>query len=161
MPAIVEFPEVVREAVKVFGPLFPNEPQRRHFAEYLTGLFVAEHKNVTAINREFAETTDPSCLNRFLTDAAWDVEALNRARLAFLQQDTDTSYHPRGVIALDNTLIDHDGKLIADVGWFWDHVDQRNMIAHDYLIANYVCASGKHYPLHFRRFRRLCILNPL
>jgi hypothetical protein len=154
MPAIVEFPEVVREAVKVFGPLFPNEPQRRHFAEYLTGLFVAERKNVTAINREFAETTDPSCLNRFLTDAAWDVEALNRARLALLQKDADTRYHPRGVIAIDNTLIDHDGKLIADVGWFWDHVDQRNMIAHDYLIANYVCSSGKHYPLHFRRFRK-------
>ena len=154
MPAIVEFPQIVQEAVKVFGPLFPNEPQRRHFAEYLTGLFVAECKNVTAINREFAETTDPSCLNRFLTDAAWDVEALNNARLALLQRDADTRYHPRGVIAIDNTLIGHDGKLIADVGWFWDHVDQRHMIAHDYLFGNYVCPSGKHYPLHFRRFRK-------
>ncbi len=28
------------------------------------------------------------------------------------------------------------------------------MIAHDYLIANHVCSSGKHYPLHFRRFRK-------
>ena len=27
-------------------------------------------------------------------------------------------------------------------------------MAHDYLIANYVCASGKHYPLEFRRFRK-------
>jgi hypothetical protein len=154
MPAIVEFPQIVQEAVKVFGPLFPNEPQRRHFAEYLTGLFVAQRKNVTAINREFAETTDPSCLNRFLTDADWDVETINDARLAFLQRDQDTRYHPRGVIALDNTLIDHEGKLIEDVGWFWDHADKRHLIAHDYLIANYVCPSGKHYPLHFRRFRK-------
>jgi hypothetical protein len=58
------------------------------------------------------------------------------------------------VIAIDNTLIDHDGKLIEDAGWFWDHADQRHLIAHDYLIANYVCASGKHYPLEFRRFRK-------
>jgi hypothetical protein len=154
MPAIVEFPHIVQEAVKVFGPLFANEPQRRHFAEYLTGLVVAQCKNVTAINREFAQTTDPSCLNRFITEVEWDVERLKDARLSFLQRDQDTRYHSRGVIALDNTLIDHDGKLIEDVGWFWDHADKRHLIAQDYLIANYVCPSGKHYPLHFRRFRK-------
>ena len=31
---------------------------------------------------------------------------------------------------------------------------QRHKIAHDYVIANYVCASGKYYPLEFRRFRK-------
>src|SRR5271170_5259002 len=92
MAGIVEFPQVVEEALLDFGDLLPNEPQRRHFAEYLTGLFVAERKNVTAINREFAQTTDPSCLNRFLTDADWDVETLNAARLTFLQGEADTRY---------------------------------------------------------------------
>src|SRR5437588_11747175 len=154
MAGSIDYPQVVQEALRTFGDLLPNEPQRRHFAEYLTGLDVAERKNVTAINREFAQTTDPSCLNRFLTAADWDVTGLNQARLDFLQQDADTRYHERGVIALDNTLIDHDGKLIADVGWFWDHADQRYLIAHDYLIANYVCPGGKHYPLDFRRFRK-------
>jgi len=64
MPAIVEFPTIVTEAVEPFGDLFPNEPERRHFAEYLTGLIVAERKNVSAISRQFAQTTDQSCLNR-------------------------------------------------------------------------------------------------
>jgi hypothetical protein len=36
MAAIVEFPHVVQEALHVFSDLLPNEPQRRHFAEYLT-----------------------------------------------------------------------------------------------------------------------------
>ncbi|MCZ7570774.1 MAG: transposase [Ardenticatenaceae bacterium] len=58
------------------------------------------------------------------------------------------------MIAIDNTLIDHEGQLIAAVGWFWDHADKHHLIAHDYLIANYVCASGKHYPLDFRRFKK-------
>ena len=35
MPAIVEFPTVVQDAVEDFGDLFSCEPQRRHFAEYL------------------------------------------------------------------------------------------------------------------------------
>ena len=71
-----------------------------------------------------------------------------------MQQDPATRYSHRGVIAIDDTLIDHDGKLIRDVGWFWDHAEHRHKIAHDYLIANYVCQSGKHYPLDFRRFKK-------
>ena len=154
MPGIIEFPQVVQDAVKQFGDLFANEPQRRHFAEYLTGLMVAERKSVLGINREFAQTTDQSCLNRFLTEVDWDVEALNERRLEWLQRDSSTHYTDRGVIPIDNVLIDHDGKFIKDAGWFWDHADQRNKIAHDYLIVNYVCTSGKHYPLEFRRFRK-------
>jgi hypothetical protein len=154
MPAIVAYPQVVEDALEQFGGLFANEPQRRHFAEYLTGLFVAERKNVTAINREFAQTTDPSCLNRFLTEVDWDVGELNRRRLEWLQEDPSTRYHSRGVIPIDNVLIDHDGKLIEDAGWFWDHAEERYKIAHDYLIINYVCPGGKHYPLEFRRFKK-------
>ena len=154
MPGIIEFPQVVRDAVERFGSVFANEPQRRHFAEYLTGLMVAERKSVLGINREFAQTTDQSCLNKFLTEVDWDVNTLNKQRLKWLQEDSSTRYTDRGVIAIDNVLIDHDGKFIKDVGWFWDHADQRNKIAHDYLFANYVCSSGKHYPLEFRRFRK-------
>ena len=154
MPAIVEFPHVVRQALDEFGDLFYGEPQRRHFAEYLTGLMIAANKTVSGINSEFVETTDQSCLNRFLTDSNWDVMALNARRLECLQQDPATRYSHRGVIAIDDTLIDHDGKFIQDVGWFWDHAEDRHKIAHDYLIANYVCQSGKHYPLDFRRFKK-------
>ncbi len=154
MPAIVEFPQVVREAIEEFGDLFASEPQRRHFGEYLTGLMVADNKTVTGINGEFVETTDQSCLNRFITEAPWDEQALNERRLERMQRDPSTRYSSQGVIALDDTLIDHDGKFIKDVGWFWDHAEERYKIAHDDLIANYVCTSGKHYPLEFRRFKK-------
>jgi hypothetical protein len=154
MAGIIEFPQVVQDALRDFGDLFANEPQRRHFAEYLTGLYVAARKTVTGINAEFARTTDQSCLNRFVHLEAWDVQALNQRRLDLLQQDSETRYGDHGVIAVDNTLIDHTGQLIDDVGWFWDHAEERYKVAHDYLIANYVCPSGKHYPLDFRCFQK-------
>jgi hypothetical protein len=154
MAGIIEFPTVVQEALKQFGDLLPNEPQRRHLAEYLTGLFVAERKNICGINREFAQTTDQSCLNRFATEADWDVHQLNQRRLAWLQEEPSTRYSAQGVIPIDNTLVDHVGQLIEDVGWFWDHAEERYKVAHDYLIINYVCTSGKHYPLDFRRFQK-------
>jgi hypothetical protein len=152
MPAIVQFPKVVEEALEKFGPFFLNEPERKHFAEYLTGLMIAHKKNVSAINREFAMTTDQSCLNRWITEAEWDEEDFNQKRLDWLQETSDTCYSAHGVIPIDNVLIDHSGRCIEDVGYFWDHAEQRNKIAHDYIIVNYVCTSGKHYPLEFYRF---------
>lgn len=154
MPAIVEIPTVVVEGLRDFGDLFANHPQRAHIAEYLTGLMVARKKTVNSMSSEFAVTTDQSCWNRFLNEADWDPQAVNQRRLQALQQDPTTRYHDQGVIALDNMLIDHEGELIEDVGWFWDHAEDRHKIAHDYLFANYVCGSGKHYPLEFRRFKK-------
>jgi len=154
MPTIVDFPTIVQEALTVFGGVFDTEAARRHFAEYLTGLIVAENKTVSGINREFALTTDQSCLNRWLTEVEWDVTALNDRRLAWLQQAPQTRYSVRGVIAIDNTLVTHEGKLIEDVGWFWDHADERHVIAHDYIISNYVCPSKAHYPIEWRRFKK-------
>jgi SRSO17 transposase len=89
MPGIVEFPKLVQDALEHYGDLFDNECQRRHFAEYLTGLIVAERKTVLGIHDEFAQTTDQSCLNRFLTAAPWDVQALNQRRLEQLQKRYD------------------------------------------------------------------------
>jgi len=154
MPTIVDFPTIVQEALTIFGDVFDTEAARRHFAEYLTGLMVAERKTVSGINREFVVTTDQSCLNRWLTEVSWDVQTLNDRRLEWLQRDPKTRYSPRGVIAIDNTLVDHEGKLIEDVGWFWDHADERYVIAHDYLISNYVCPSGTHYPIEWKRFKK-------
>ena len=121
MPAIVRLPHVAQDARDEFADLFANEPQRQHFAEYLTGLMVAHNKTVSGISGEFADATDQSCLNRFLTEVDWDVEELNERRLQLLQKDSTTQYHDQGVIAIDDVMIDHDGKLIEDVGWFWDH----------------------------------------
>ena len=144
MPTIVDFPTVVQEALAVFGEVFDTEAARRHCAEYLTGLMVAENKPVSGINRELALTTDQACLNRWLTEGQWDVMALHDRRLAWRQQAPQTRYRVRGVIAIANTLVTHEGKLIDDVGWCWDHADERPVIAHDYVISNYVCPSGAH-----------------
>jgi hypothetical protein len=109
MPTTVDFPAIVNQALELFGDIFDNEPARRHFAEYLTGLMVAERKNISAINRQFATTTDQSCLNRWLVEAAWDAAALNDRRLAWLQDNPKTRYRPHGVIAIDNTPVSEHG----------------------------------------------------
>jgi hypothetical protein len=154
VPGIIEFPTVVEQVLKDFGDPFGNQPARRHLAEYVTGLLVAKRKTMNGINAEFAVTTDQSCLNRWITEMGWDQQALNLRRLTWLQSFPDTRYAAHGVIAIDNVLIDHAGQFIEEVGWLRDHADRQHVIARDYLIANYVCPSGKHYALEFRRFRK-------
>lgn len=144
MATIVDFPTIVQEALAVCGDVFDTEAARRHFAGYLTGLMVAERKTGSGINRAFVVTTDQACLNRWLPEVEWDVQALNDRRLAWRQQAPQTRYSGRGGIAIDNTLGEHAGKLIEDVGWCWEHADQRHVMAHDSSISNDVCASGAH-----------------
>lgn len=117
-------------------------------------MIVAELKTVLGIHGEFADTTDQACLNRFLTHAENDVEPLNQNRLERLQNDLSTRYSDQSVIPIDNTLIDRDGMLIPDGGWYWDHAEQQNKIAQDCRFVNDVCTSDKHYPLEFRLFRK-------
>ena len=88
----------------------------------------AANKTVAGINGAIVDTTDPSCLNRFLTEVEWDENALNERRLQLLQRDSDTRFSQQGLIAIDDTLIDHDGKCIKNVGWFWDHAQDRHKI---------------------------------
>jgi hypothetical protein len=154
MPALVDFPTIVQEALVLFGERFDTEPARRHFAEYLTGLIVAENKTIRGIHREFALTTAQSGLKRWLTEVQWDVTALNERRLAGRQQAPQPRSSVRGGIAIENTLVDHAGKLSEEVGWVWDHADQRHVIAHDYMISNYVCSSKAHSPIEWRRFKK-------
>jgi len=40
MPAIAEFPAIVKEVLVRFGPLFANKPERIHLVESLTGCWV-------------------------------------------------------------------------------------------------------------------------
>jgi hypothetical protein len=56
--------------------------------------------------------------------------------------------------------VDHSGKLIEDVGWFWDHANERYVIAHDDLTSNSVCPSGAHDPIAWRRFKKRDACEP-
>ena len=112
MAAIVQFSSIVEELLETFGSVFPDKRTRKHFGEYLTGLMVAKRKNVSAINREFAQTTDQSCLNRWLTESGWDVAELNRLRLEWLRRES-----PFPTASQSNTTARNSGILPRAFGF--------------------------------------------
>ena len=153
---IINPPSIVQNALDEFlAPLFDNTPQRKHLANYLTGLMIADNKTIDGMTNEMPNASDQSCLNRFMTEVDWDHVAMNKARIDWLQQSDDTKFHERGVIAIDDVLLEKSGKFIKDSGTFWDHSEQRYKHAQDLIIINYVHPSSKkHYPLEFRRFKK-------
>ena len=153
---IIEPPAIVRNVLdEIFAPLFSNEPQRKHLANYTTGLMIATNKTVAGMTEEMPNASDQSCLNRFLNDVAWDEKEMNQKRIDWLQQFDDMKFHPRGVIAIDDVLLEKSGKHIPDSGTFWDHSEDRYIHAQDLIIANYVHPfSKKHYSLDFKRFKK-------
>jgi hypothetical protein len=155
MPIICP-PFVVQNAmVEFIAPLLKNQSQRKHFSNYITGLLISDNKTISGMTHEMPNASDQSCLNRFLTGVDWDVQAVNEARIHWLQAFDDTKFHDRGIIALDDVLIEKSGQLIKDSGTFWDHSEQRYKHAQDLIIINYVHPySRKHYALEYRRFKK-------
>ena len=153
---IITSPVVVQNAMAEFiGKFFTNQPQRDHVANYLTGLMICPNKTITGMTREQPNASDQSCLNRFLTEVDWDAQKLNEERIKWLQNFDDMKFHDRGIIALDDVLLEKTGKYIKDSGMFWDHSEKRYVHAQDLIIINYVHpTSRKHYPLEFRRFKK-------
>jgi hypothetical protein len=153
---IIKPPKIVQDALEEFlAHLFKNEPQRKHFANYIAGLMIADNKTVAGMTDEMPNASDQSCLNRFLNEVEWDERAMNEARIQWLQQFDDTKFHPRGIIPIDDVMVDKSGKYIKDSGTFWDHSEQRYKHAQDLIIINYVHPrSKKHYPLDYRRFKK-------
>jgi SRSO17 transposase len=148
---VTEIPLSISRYCAQFKNLFGNEPRFQHFQEYITGLILSENVTVEAINTLFPEGSDASNLNRFLTDAPWSAQKINRQRLHLLQKDLRTRWGKRGVIAIDNTLNRHDGKHFDLIAKLKDHSQGDYPQAHDLVTSQYV---GPHiqYPLEYRLF---------
>lgn len=70
--------------------------------------------------------TSPACFSANHNDVDWDENALNERRLEVSQH---TRYGHQGRVAINNALIDHEGKLIDNIGWFWEHAEDRYKIS--------------------------------
>jgi SRSO17 transposase len=79
---------VVTDHAAVFHDLFDNQCQFRHFQHYLTGLIVLPNKSLAHIARCILDSADKTNLSRFLSEAPWREDAVNRRRIRFMLQRT-------------------------------------------------------------------------
>jgi hypothetical protein len=77
---------------------------------------ICPNKTITGMTSEQPNASDPSCLNPHhhkttrLTEVHWDAQQLNEERIRWLQQFDDMKFHERGIIALDDVLLEKKGS---------------------------------------------------
>lgn len=149
MVPLVEIPEIVRHYESFYVSVFSPEAFEQ-FKRYVSGLIVLENKTVEGINRAFAiDVRNQSSLNRFLTESPFSLDELNRARLAMLSSRPGTRIKPKGVLSLDDTLLEHVGKYFDKIAYLWDHVKKRYVWAHNLVNLHY-SDDVTDFPVKFR-----------
>jgi len=150
MLSIVKIPEFVKESSNQYQPVFSHQ-QHKHFQRYLTGLMTDPNVTVTNMSERFHEPVSQRSLNRFLTEYEWDPQQLNQQRLMMLQKDPQMQWHNKGVVIIDDSLLEKSGKLIPGAGKFFDHNTCSYVHAQNIVTSHYADWK-KHYPLHFRQY---------
>jgi DDE superfamily endonuclease len=154
LPIVTSAP-VVTDHAGVFRDLFDNQCQFRHVQHYLTGLIVLPNKSMANITRCILESADNTNLSRFLSEAPWRKDEVNRRRIRFMLQQTKPHRQRRreSVVAIDDTLCEHVGSLFDYVDRHYNHSDGTYPLAHNPVTSLYVSGPVR-FPLGLRLYRR-------
>jgi hypothetical protein len=154
LPIVAPAP-VVTDHAAVFRDLFDNQCQFRHFQHYLTGLIVLPNKSMANIARCLLESADKTNLSRFLSEAPWREDKVNRRRIRFMLQETTLHRQRRreSLVVIDDTLCEHVGSLFDYVDRHYNHSDGTYPLAHNPVTSLYVSGPVR-FPLGLRLYRR-------
>ena len=152
---ITDISPIVREHAPYFHDLFQNEPQVRHFDNYLTGLITLENKTMSNIARCILDSADKTNLSRFFTDAKWNAEDVNTARLKYLLEQTEGQRRKAkdSVLPIDDTMCEHVGNLFEYVDKHYNHTDGTYPTAHNLVTSHFVSGAVR-FPIDYRLYRR-------
>jgi hypothetical protein len=152
---IVEPAPVVTDRTGVFRDLFENQCQFRHFQHYLTGLIVLPNKSMASMARCILDSADKTNLSRFLSEAPWREDEVNRRRITFMLQQTKPHRRQRreSLVVIDDTLCEHVGSLFDHVDRHYNHGDGTYPLAHNPVTSFYVSGAVR-FPLDLRLYRR-------
>jgi SRSO17 transposase len=154
LPIIAPAP-VVTEHAGVFGDLFENPCQFRHVQHDLTGLIVLPNKSMANIARCILDSADKTNLSRFLSEAPWREDAINRRRVHFMLRQTKPHRRRRreSLLVLDDTLCEHEGSLFDYVDRHDNHSEGTYPLAHNPVTSLYVSGPVR-FPVGLRLYRR-------
>src|SRR5262249_49918828 len=134
-------PRPLEQYAQAFDKLFGTPMQRRRFRDYLAGLLLPRDRNKTLTALAGAEpivqaqAAPVQQLQFFLSEAAWDAEALTARRIALLRGGALTAPHAGGALVIEETGDRKDGAHTAHVGY--QYLGSIGKIANDIVTASW------------------------
>lgn len=153
MIPIYSIPSTVERMYSGYRSCFLTEAQYTHFLRYETGLLMPVKANVESINSLFcgALTRDSSNTHRFLTESDWKEGDVETLRIERLKRHPILRPGKRGVIAIDEVLLEKTGEHMEGVGWLYDHCQGKDILCHCVVTSSYN-KLGESYPLYLRPY---------
>jgi SRSO17 transposase len=151
MIPIVEYPSVVSSYLPAFENVF-TRPQMKNFARYATGLMISPNRTVSAMSDLFYAHNDQSALNNFITDSTWRDDELDEARYRVILEGLKRrgkDCEGDGIFVMDDTLSHKTGKHMEYAGYYFDHAEGRQTLAHD-ILTTHLVKGRLSIPLDFR-----------
>ncbi|MGI0080548.1 MAG: IS701 family transposase, partial [Nitrososphaerales archaeon] len=90
---------------------------------------------------------DQSSVNNFITDSTWSDKEFNDMAIQVVKDEVKKQKIKHGKLVIDDTLSES-GKYIEGVGWFYDHSQNKSILAHN-IISTHYFAGTFHVPLDF------------
>jgi len=107
------------------------------------------------ITRCILDSSDKTNLSRFFSEADWDVESVNKERVAYLLRKTEKHRLSarKSVLPIDATLFEHVGSLFEYIDKHYDHGNNTYPLAHNLVTSHYVSGAVR-FPVGWRLYRR-------
>lgn len=136
--------EYVMPNLKFFRGIL-SKPQYAHLVVYILGIITKEKtkKNIMEISSLRIGERSQSSLNRFLNSTLWSKDTINNKRKRLLIK------RPKGILILDDTLIEKIGKKIEGVGLLKDYAKKRSVLAHN-MVSTFFLNENEKHPLDLR-----------
>jgi len=144
---IVDAPQWLKRIINRFSL---SHHKKNLLGRYVTGLVTANGKTVSAISSFYISQSSES-LNRLLAEYSWDERSVNRQRLEVLQEYNQTRWAKRGLMLIDDTILEKRGKKIPYTGWFYDHAKDR-LVWGQCMVTMHYADSKSNYAIDYRHY---------
>jgi SRSO17 transposase len=149
MLPITEYPLFLKDMKGYLESAFDNWRQVDNAMRYLTGLIVMpERKNVSSINRSFVDYKNQASANNFITDSTWSDQQFHDMAIQVVRDEVEKQKIKYGRVVIDDVFSEKSGEHIEGVGWYYDHSQNKTILAHN-IVSSHYFAGSFHVPLDF------------
>lgn len=152
---ILEIPEDVSKLCRSYKPLF-SRPQYRQFERFITAIMVADEANIEALAEGYRLSQSYDALHHFTAESPWEInDVLEQTVTVIKNLPHGQRFHDKGILIIDDTLIEKFGKLMEAAGKLKDHSQGRFLeYAHCLVGLCWVDHKKLRYPLRFKLYRK-------
>lgn len=152
---ILEIPKEIDEVCHNYKGIF-SKPQYAQFTKFITGIIIEDKADIEALSQGYKAAQSYDRLHQFVQGSPWEINNVLEETVKIIKNLPEGQcFHGRGMLIIDDTLIEKCGKYIEEAGKLYDHAQGR-YLEHAHCLVG-LCWSDNQklrYPLRFELYKK-------